>query len=271
MRLRPFINLILFICVVALTFLLVNGDKEKPIRQGLTLTEVNPDHVHHIQIERRNLDDILFQKQAGYWHMQSPFNLPAHPSRIAAMLKLLHAHSYDHFSAADNDLSPFMLDSPVVSIIFDELRIAFGNTNPLDAKLRYVLVKDSVHIINDALYHQLQATATFFLSPKILPPSATIKAIHLPTQTLSNIAVDEASNATAEITNAWADIKAIAIRKYEPTEPIGSIKVDLANGDTVEFVIVSDLPNLVLAHPSSGVQYYISNTDAARLFPKISE
>ena len=111
---RLLINLVLFFCVIGLAaFLSTNKEQEAKNpelrEQEVTLTDVHPDSIYRIYIERRDFDDIIFQKQDGHWTMQSPFNLPANPSRIKVMLKLLQAHSYGHFSAPDNDLTPFML------------------------------------------------------------------------------------------------------------------------------------------------------------------
>jgi len=264
---RFLINLGLLFCIVGLAiFLTTNKDKEI-VEEEITLTGIDPASIHVIQIERQGLDNIIFQKQDEHWDMQSPFNLPANPSRIKVMLKLLQAHSYDHFSAADNDLTPFMLAVPAVSIILNDTRIAFGDTNPLENKLRYVLIKDTVHIINDSLFHQLQTSATFFLDPKLIPPDATIKTIRLPELIIENTGDGKMSGAHHQIMNAWNQMESISVRKYEETEPIDTIKLELTTGEMVEFIIISGRPNLILARPNIGIQYHISNTVSDSLFP----
>ncbi len=264
---RLLINLLLLICVIGLAVFLGTNKQQKIVEPAITLTDIQPDSIHVIHIERRDLDDIIFQKQGDHWTMQSPFNLPANPSRIKVMLKLLQAHSYDHFSAPDNDLTPYMLAVPAVSIVLNDTRIAFGDTNPLEEKLRYVLVKDTVHIINDSLFHQLQTSATFFLNPKLIPLDATIKTIHLPELTIDNTETIKMSGANHQIINAWNQVESISVRKYEEIEAIDSIKIELSTGEFIEFIIVSDRPNLILARPEKGIQYHISNTVSDNLFP----
>jgi len=269
---RLLINLVLLFCVIGLAvFLSTNKEQEakngKLREQVVTLTDINPDSIHIIHIERRDLDDIIFQKQGDHWTMQSPFNLPANPSRIRVMLKLLQAHSYDHFSAPDNDLTPYMLAVPAVSIVLNDMRIAFGDTNPLEKKLRYVLVRDNVHIINDSLFHQLQTSATFFLSPMLIPPDTSIKAIQLPELSIENTEDETLSDAHHQIVNSWNQMESISVRKYEEIEAIDTIKIELKTGELIEFIIVSDRPNLILARPETGIQYHISNTVSDGLFP----
>jgi hypothetical protein len=266
MRLRLFINLLLLLCVIGLAIFLRGGDEEV-VEPAVTLTDIQPDSIHLIHIERRDLDDIIFQKQGNNWVMQSPYKLPANPSRIRVMLSLLQAHSYDHFSAPDNDLTPYMLAVPAVSIVLDDTRIAFGDTNPLEEKLRYVLVKDTVHIISAGLYDQLQASATFFLDAKLIPPDASIKTIQFPDLSIENTEDDTLTGAQYQIINAWKHVKSISLRKYEEIEAIDTIKIELNTEELIEFVIVSNRPNLILARPEKGIQYHISNTVSDNLFP----
>ena len=264
---RLLINLLLLICVIGLAVFLGTNKEQEIVEPEVTLTDIQPDSIHVIHIERQDLDDIIFQKQGNNWTMQSPFNLPANPSRIKVMLKLLQAHSYDHFSAPDNDLTPYMLAVPAVSIVLNDTRIAFGDINPLEEKLRYVLVKDTVHIINDSLFHQLQASATFFLDPKLIPPDATIKVMHLPELKIDNTEGSKMSEAHQQIIKAWMQVESVYVGKYEEMEPIDTIKLELTSGEIIEFIILSARPNLILARPDTGIKYHISNLDSDSLFP----
>lgn len=264
---RLVINLLLFLCVIGLTIFLSRGGNEEVIESEITLTDIQPDSIHVIHIERRDMDDIIFQKQGNNWMMQSPFDLPANSSRIRVMLNLLQAHSYDHFSAPDNDLTPYMLAVPTVSIVLNDTRVAFGDTNPLEEKLRYVLVKDTVHIINDSMFHQLQASPTFFLDAKLIPPDTTIKTIYLPELKIDNTEDGKTSGAHHQILHSWKQVESVSVRKYEEIEAIDTIKIELETGELIEFIIVSNRPNLILARPERGIQYHISNTVSDNLFP----
>lgn len=267
MRQRLLINLFLLLCVIGLAVLLLTKPDEKIIEAEVTLTEIDPQDIHVIHVQRQAQDDIIFQKQDGHWIMQSPYKLPANPARINVMLKLLQAHSYDRFSAADNDLTPFLLAVPAVSIVLNDTRIAFGDTNPLEEKLRYVLIKDTVHLINDSLFRQLQAAPTFFLSSKLIPPETTIKSIQLPGVMIDNTEGNTLDGAQHQLITAWQNVEAVSIQKYKEVTPIDSIQIQLGNDETIIYLITSDAPNLILARPELGIQYHIINTTADNLFP----
>lgn len=268
---RLFINLILLFLVMGLIVFLDTNQARKVVAPAVTLTNIQPDSIHVIHIKRRDLDDIIFQKQGGNWMMQRPFDLPAHPARMKTMLGLLQAHSYDHFSAPDNDLTPYMLALPAVSLVFNDTEIAFGNVNPLEKKLRYVLLKDTVHIINAGLFHQLRTSATFFLDTRLIPPDASIKAIQLPELNIQNTGTETLSDAQHQIINTWKQLESISVRKYAEIEAIDTIKIELNTGNFIELIIVSNRPNLILARPERGIQYHIGSDISDNLFPTKNE
>ncbi len=271
-QLRLFINVILFLVVILLAlFLFRNADDKK--ETDIKLSILNPATVEQIQIIRRDLDDITFIKKNNQWMMQTPYNITASKLRIDTMLNLLDAHSYTQLNKNEVELERFLLDDPVVSIKFDEALISFGDTSPLD-KQRYVLFDKTVHLINDVLYQQLLTSATFFISPKLLPPDSKIVALHLPNQKIHKVdnkwAMEPDKNISAdkiiEVLNAWREVSAIAVRAYEKTETLNRITVELGNRENIEFIIISDIPKFILARPGLNIQYHISSYDAERLF-----
>ncbi|MEE9552389.1 MAG: DUF4340 domain-containing protein, partial [Gammaproteobacteria bacterium] len=148
------------------------------VDNDVTLTATDPENAEHIKIIRRDLDDITFKKQDNRWFMQHPYAITANPVRINTLLGVLQAHSYAQFDTTEVTLGRFLLDHPLVSIQIDDNLIKFGDTNPLE-RLRYVLFNNTVHLINDSLYQQLLAPATFFISLKLIPAGNNISAIHL--------------------------------------------------------------------------------------------
>lgn len=266
-QLRLLINLVLFLCIIGLAaFLMTRKDPpETETETAVILTKTHPDSVKVIHVERRDMEDIIFQKRKGYWHMQSPFNLPVNFARIRFMLSLLQAHSYTQISAADNDLTAFMLTLPEISIIFNDVKISFGDLHPIDKQTRYVLLNDQVHLINDNLFYQLQASATFFLDPKLVPENATIKSIRSSALTIKGD--KQPSDPERNITYAWQQAEAVIVRKYEEAVAIDSVQLTLDTEEIITFTIIADRPNLILARPDQQIQYHIANDIADSLFP----
>lgn len=271
-RSRLFINIVLFLAVLFLAFFLSRNTNDNE-NTNIKLTTINPVSVEQIQIIRRDLDEITFIKKNGQWIMQTPYLIAANKIRINTMLKLLGAHSYTRLNESEVELERFLLDDPVVSIKFNDALISFGDTSPLD-KHRYVLFDNSVHLINDSLYQQLLTSATFFISPNLLPPDSKIEALHLPGREILKVdgkwTIEPDMNISAdkviEVLDAWQDVAAVTVRTYEETEVLNRINVDLGNSEIIKYLVISDAPKLILARPDLGIQYHISNYEAERLF-----
>ena len=275
MRSRLLITLCLLLAVIGLALFLVRDDGEKPEHADVPLTGIAAETINQIRITRSRQDEIRFEKQSGLWMMQSPYQLRASDLRINTMLNLLGAHSYAQHNSKDTQLSRFLLDQPQVSIEFNGARIDFGDVSPLGEQ-RYVLYNNVVHIINDALFQQLQAPAYFFLNTRLLPERTMINAILLPGHAIRRQqgvwTVEPASNISAdkivELVNAWRNADAISVSKYEDTAQHDSVRIELENQDAIEFTIVREPPQLILARPNLGIQYHLGNYDAERMFLK---
>lgn len=269
---RLLINLFLLLAIIVAGLLLVLPDNPD-IKEDVILTDLDPLAVKTITILRADSDDIRFSKEGDTWMMQSPYALPANPVRIHTMLGLLQAHSYTQLDKNEVELHRLALDKPVVSIRFNDTQIDFGDSSPL-GKQRYVRVADTVHLVNDSLYEQLQTPATFFLSNRLLPKAGKIAAIIFPDETLRwqderwqlapsrDISADD----MARVVNAWQQAEAVSVREFEETEQHGNIRIEFQDGEPLEFAIVTPPPALVLARPDIGLQYHMSSYEAKQMF-----
>ena len=256
-----------------LALLIARTLDNKTTEIDVKLTDLDPASINTIRILRSATDDILFNRENGKWWMREPYNLPANEFRINTILGLPGAHSYTRFGKDEVELEQFLLDEPAVSVQFDNTRIDFGDTSPLGEQ-RYVLVNDVVHLVNDSLFQQLQTSATFFLSTRLLPDESEIKSIHFPDYAViihdgkwkveSGQEVDESD--IIKLVHAWHNADAVSIRNYEDSDTSGTIRVELEDGSIIEFIIVTPLPQLVLARQDFGLQYHISGYDAEQLF-----
>lgn len=275
MRSRLLLTLSLLIAVIGLALFLAYGGNKKPEHADVPLTGIAPDTIDHIRIIRNDQDEIRFEKQSGLWMMQHPFQLRASDIRINSMLKLLGAHSYAQYNSKGTQLSRFLLDKPQVSIEFNGAHIDFGDVSPLEER-RYVLYNNAVHIINDVLFMQLQAPSYFFLNTRLLPEHATISTILLPGHAIRRQqgiwTVEPADHISAdkivELANAWRDADAITVSKYEDTTQHESVRIEFDKQEPIEFIIVREPPQLILARPDLGIQYHLGDYDAEHMFLK---
>ena len=267
MSTRTLINISLFVVGATLLTLFSKNAPQQAFKVPPPLTTLAPATVNVIRIKRHEQNDIVLQRSEDAtrgWKMQTPFNLPADPVRVASLLNLLTTPSYERFSAPDNELTPFMLAAPQVSVIFDDTRIAFGARHPLQEDLRYVLVGEHVHIIADQLFHPSRTAATFFLNTKLVPAGSRLSAVQINDRI---IRYDETGEA-ARIIQAWQELKATTIQRYyEVVEPLDTVILTQLSDEQIVLQVVSDRPNLILASPEHGIQYHISGEVADDLFP----
>lgn len=277
MRARLLLNLCLFALVTGLGLFLIFGGGREETPAEVALTSLAAEKITYINIARGDQDEIRFARQSGVWMMEHPYAQRANDLRIETMLNLLSAHSYAQYPAAEVSLSRFKLDQPLVTIAFNDTLVTFGDTNPLGNQ-RYVLVNNTVHIINDALFQQLQAPPYFFLSTRLLPEHAAISAILLPGHAIRwqgsawtvEPGVSLGADAIVQLVNAWRETRAFSVNKYEGAGGTDRVRIEMEKQEALEFLIVSPPPQLILARADLGLQYHIGDYDAGRMFLETS-
>ena len=95
--------------------------------------------------------------------MTEPRDATANPDRIKAMLSILEITSFARFPVTQSNLKHFDLVNPAVTLKLDEHEFLFGGDNPLGSR-RYVMYSNTIHLINDGLFHQLLQSPEFFVT-----------------------------------------------------------------------------------------------------------
>ncbi len=274
MQRRLIINLgLLFAITILIVILKFASNQDNPVAE-VHLTQLQPEQINQIKITRNKNDVILMKRVDNHWMMQQPVNAPANEYRINTLLKLVDAYSYSQFKINETDLKQFQLDNPAVVVQLNNTDIAFGDTSPL-GKQRYVMVDQVIHLINDSLFQQLQAPATFYVDNKILPEKSAIHKI------IFNDIQIEAVNGIWQITpqqqisaddivsvvQEWKMLTAITVKLYDKTQPlIQKVTVGFENGDQTTLDILAMTPDLLIGNPETGLEYIIGGEYTDKLF-----
>ncbi len=148
------------------------------------LSSLNPEQVQTIVIDRQGIESVRLTKQGQHWLMQSPYPLPANPLRIKTVLALATKRSYSRFDVPDNELKKYALAKPKLSVWLDNHRFDLGSEAPLNGQRYAINIQDNirsgkntVHLINGAVYYQLRAPVDSFISLSLLPPDADLEQI----------------------------------------------------------------------------------------------
>ncbi len=246
--------------------------EEKSSQDLPRLTTIKQSDIVNIEVLRKNLDNFEFVKQGETWQMRSPLEFLANNARINAMLHLLKTESHGELNTSDVELSRFDLADPNITIKFNDHVFHLGNTDAIDQR-RYILYKGKIHLVNDSLYAQLTTNAAFFADPKIIPHDFEIGGIQYPDnkiemhdghwqlQNLMDISPDQLK----QVIFAWNNTTAISVNKYSEPDTASSIVISSVNGKTIEFIVVSTEPHLVLGRSELGIQYHLGSDESAKL------
>lgn len=154
---RSLILLLLLPVLVAITWF--KPGLEQP--QTAALTPLLPDEINTIQISNHRGESIKLQRENGHWVMQQPISNKANSHRINELLGISQTPSHTSFNSKDRSLADYGLNPPHFVLQLNELKLQFGNIEPLYQR-RYVKIGDQIHLIDDGFQHHLLAPASAF-------------------------------------------------------------------------------------------------------------
>ena len=268
---RTWINIGLLASIFLLSIYITVSDKQAP-KELPHLSDIDAKTISHIEIVRKDLETLSFDKKGADWYMQSPLQFKANPARINAMLRLLNVESHGTLNPTEVDLARFELAEPKLILKLDDHEFQFGNTDAIDQR-RYVMFDNKINMINDSLYQQLMTNAAFFADTRLLKEGTEVTAIEFPKnkiekkdntwqmQTLMDIKPDQLQSTAL----AWQDAVAISASRYEQPETESLVKVTTKDNQTITFVIVKTEPHLILGRKDLGIEYHMGSDDARRM------
>lgn len=281
MRNRLLLNLLLLLVVAALLLAYLWLPEPGDDYTFKPLADFVLDDVAHIRIERPGSDTIELQRDNADWQLLQPFILPAAADRVRGVLLLPQLASLESFAAADQDLVPYGLADPPLTIHFDNETIALGDPAPLDEQ-RYVLYRDHIHLIPDRLFAQLNTPASYYIDTRLIPVAGKPGRITLPTAELlrddsgwHSTSRPAGGNTTGDmdaavIARAWQEARAMTAREFSPdgmnaAAVVEQVQIGFDERPDIEYLIISAVPQLILARPELGIQYHLDSRQAQAL------
>ena len=263
MQSRLLLNLFLLLLVIALAAYLLLSQEDEQTASG-QLTTLSADEINRITITH-NERVISLDKSSDTWLMLSPIEAHANAFRINTLLKLLETVSHADYKAASLDLDKYGLASATTAIELNDTLITFGITNPIN-NLRYILINDTVHLIDDHFYPLLSSQTGTLVARELVPASAEISRIVLPDITLhkdsdgnwqSTAAIS--SDAIINLLHEWQHGQAFGVHNYMERQSLGTIQIFLANtSEPIAFEITDTKPWLILARPDLDIEYHFN-------------
>lgn len=222
MRSRWMVNLLLLI-VVALLSIAARRELEQD-RRVPTLTELTPETISEIRLERPGAPPVELLRNAGGWRMESPYRVSANETRISQLLGIAETPVFR--SVPEGDAAPRLgLEPPNALLSMDGLTLRFGNTDPIDHH-RYVAVSGQVHLIGDGFRHHLTAPAEDYVSPRLLPDGLAPAGGNLDGTALDDVALKELGELSGERVVALGEAELTGrLLQLGGTEQAGSLRL----------------------------------------------
>ncbi len=268
MKPKQLLNVVLLVVIAALAGVaLLEPGKEEP--KTVYLTDVNIDAVDRFEL--KNQETIAFEKQNGHWRLTAPFIAPANDIRVRQLLNIARTESRARYPLKAGEAPKFELDKPKAVLTIGQTRLVFGGSEPIDM-LRYVQIDNTLHLVADDFFHHLIAKATDYVDKKLLPEDAGLKEIFMPGLNAKlgdkgQWILEPPGDATAmtELANNWQSARAIEVKRHEQPVQGEVVRIGLANGQSMEFVIIQREPDLLLVRPDWKLEYLVTAEAGKRL------
>ena len=274
MNRRTLLNLGLLLLVIVLGLITLFEPGKQPPPEPDTLTSLQGKDIQKISIDRHDAESIVLERMAGGWNMTHPVTAAVSSYRINSILKLASTRSLGSHDVAGKELKDFGLEKPRLHVTLNgDLTLSFGSNTPLDQR-RYLLLDNTIHLINDSFYYQLIGDFTTFIDTSLLPGDTQITGIKLPNLVVTQVdgqwqAQPEPESYSADqaalLVEAWRHASALEIKAHEGTEGEQLTLYIKGKSEPIHFMIIARSPELVLARPDLGIKYHLAEHYATEL------
>jgi len=256
------LNLVLFIVVISLAFIIYFSEEESTRLE--LLTDIKPNDVNSIQIYHNNHSTSISRLDDTRWQITQPVSIAANNFRISSILKLINAPVHNKYTVSEIDLDKIGLAKPVTEVRFDETAIAFGTINPA-TDLRYVRMNDTIYTIEDVYYPLVSSHFSTLVSLNLLPAGSSIEKLVLSKQTISKDEnglwqsdADISADNIVRTLDHWKHNQAFGAHEFLQRGELGEVSIYLKNQPQPVRYIISDTdPWLILARPELGLEYHL--------------
>jgi hypothetical protein len=214
------------------------------------------------------------------WYLQEPVAIPADSEKVSALLGLLNTNSFRQYQIKSENLAKLGLQPPGWEIHLDDTVIEFGKTEPIDQK-RFVLVNNTVHLINDQFSQYRFGSPLMLANLDILPVDKSVRELHLPDKVIKKVDGQWQSTPSMdtmtqtrykELIDQWRYAQAVRVamadetnkRRFNNDKKSVTVYLEQA-AQPVHFTIERNENDFIVTNEDWGVRYYLSHTAGEKL------
>jgi hypothetical protein len=284
MRQSYLINLTLLLLVLLAFWLLQRP--EAPLESQNPLTELSPQSIQNIRIQRSGHPQITLIKSNQHWQLLAPFRARANEARINLLLGLLSERVHSQFATHDNELlNQFGLTETSTVLSLDDQQFVFGGTESLSGR-RYLLHNNTISLIDDQVSPLLNASAASFVDNRLLDNTKTISKLRLPLafdannqafvtlslingQWQSDSDITLSSDQIVSLIDAWQHAYAMQVTHSNSSTELRqgqTISIWLADAaEPMELFLTHDDKMFTICNPVTHLQYHFPISTLATL------
>ena len=270
MRHSFWLNVALFLAVaLAGIFVYLRPPAEGPVEHAVS--ELAPASATSVQIDRDGIDIVVLARKDGAWFLVAPFAARADEFMVHRLLAILQARTAHRFAATD--LARFGLDKPRASLVINGQSFDFGLVNDISRE-QYVRSGDAVYALSARYGLALPVRPEALASRRLFAPGETPVRISPPGFSVARsgerwVLEPAPSDRIQDDVNRWVEewqaAYALRIEPHREGEASETVRVELANGETLAMGVLGRKPELVLLRPEQRLQYHFAAEVGKRL------
>lgn len=263
---RWLINYFLFVLIVLFTWIGNRYDLQTGEQKANAVSTLEANRIDRFSIQTTD-EAIEIKRDDSGWQITSPIQWPADQVNMERMLDITNAETDSKIAASEIDLNEFGLQFPRTSMRLNDTSVAFGITNNIGER-RYTMIDSTVYLLPDIYHPFISQGLLAVVDRRLLPGSLNLQSLQLPDLVIARddqawLKDGEAASDSVpleDMVGNWQGLEATRIKRFNSTAtPRQKIIVELANGEILEYFLMSIAPEIVIAHPRLGLQYHFSD------------
>ena len=261
---RWIVNVLLVALIVGLSLVGVFFEPSATVEKKPAISQLTADQVDTIEIETGDLR-LRLQRDNDDWDIESPISWPAQVNNVRRLLSILKVEADALSDTANVDLAALGLLQPKASMRFNGIPMLFGATNNIGGR-RYVMLDEKLYLLPDVHLVFVNQGLAGLVDRRLLPGHQGIVSVRLPDLELrldknqlwrSNQAIEFSQASLLRLVDNWRDLQATRISNFDLERPPRQlIEIELADGEVIEFLLMSEDPEIIIAHPKIGLQFH---------------
>ncbi len=271
---RWIINYILIVLILLMTYVGNRYDVQPGFQAKPQITDLSENEVDQIKVETHE-ERFELALIADHWWLQQPISWPANQARVGRLINLVSETTDSSLPIKEINAADFGLRLPQVLLQLNDIEFLFGSINKIGQR-RYTQMGSTVYLLPDLYFPLISQGASTMMDHRLLPPTLMLQSLTLPEvqmfrsqdgqwQRQDSKSFDQ--DRLKQLVSNWQSLQPLRVKPFDskPT-PKEKILVQLLNGEQIELFLMSIKPEVIVANPKLGLQYYFNSKDYYQLF-----